>query len=79
MIAIYTECHLDQPVTIGKLLPNYHCDVLDEKMQEVPVGEFGELYLEEPDLARDYVNRDELTKSRFVSSEFADRLYKTGV
>ena len=78
VIATYAECHSDKPVTIGKPLPNYEVYVLDEELNEVPDGEPGELHIGGPGLARGYVNRDDLTRERFISCSFADRLYKTG-
>lgn len=78
VIATYAECHSDKPVTIGKPLPNYEVYVLDEELNEVPEGEPGELHIGGPGLARGYVNRDDLTRERFISCSFADRLYKTG-
>ncbi|SHE87734.1 non-ribosomal peptide synthetase terminal domain of unknown function [Seinonella peptonophila] len=78
VIATYAECVVDQPVTIGKPLPNYQVYVLDEQLQELPIGQAGELHIGGPGLARGYVNRAELSESRFISSPYAERLYKTG-
>jgi thioesterase domain-containing protein/acyl carrier protein len=56
--------------------------VLDGSMQPVPIGVAGELYIGGDGLAREYLNRRELTAEKFVDNPFAaegkGRLYKTG-
>jgi amino acid adenylation domain-containing protein len=70
------------PVVLGKILPNSHGYVLDARMQLVPIGVHGELYLGGDGLARGYLNRPDLTRERFVPDPFSDnpsvRIYKTG-
>ncbi|MFD3445561.1 Pls/PosA family non-ribosomal peptide synthetase [Microbacteriaceae bacterium 4G12] len=84
VIATYAECDPNKPVTIGKPLPNYTVYILDEQMNSVPIGESGELYIGGAGLARGYVNREELTKEKFVDNPFCKmpfdsaRLYRTG-
>lgn len=67
---------------IGKPVFNSSCYVLDSKLNPVPIGVSGELYVGGDCLAKGYWNRSELTKERFVRSPFsADpfaRIYKTG-
>jgi len=66
---------------IGRPLPRYEAYVLDERMQEVPAGETGQLYLAGPALAEGYLNRSDLTADAFVHVELNGqlrRLYKTG-
>lgn len=75
-----TETH---PVTtIGKPFDNVCFHVLDEKLQEVPVGQSGHLHIGGIQLAKGYLNRPELTKERFItimlSSGEVKRVYKTG-
>ncbi len=82
VIATYTECHPNQPVTIGRPLPNYSACILDEQMQPAPPGVAGELCLGGIGLARGYLGRPELTREKFVSlglnGEPPQRLYRTG-
>jgi predicted O-methyltransferase YrrM len=67
---------------IGGPLANMQIHLLDDSLQPVPAGVPGELYIGGESLARAYLNRPELTASKFIPSPFADepgaRLYKTG-
>ncbi len=64
---------------IGKPIRDLSFYILNEQMEPVPTGVTGEIYVGGPGLARGYLNRDELTKERFISNPFGSgRLYKTG-
>jgi amino acid adenylation domain-containing protein len=73
---------------IGRSFHNTHFYVLNEKIQPVPIGEVGELYIGGIGLARGYLNREELTRSKFIDNPFQTKaekengvyakLYKTG-
>ncbi len=66
--------------SIGRPIDNVIVRILDERMQTVPEGVPGEIYVGGEGLARGYVN-PELTSRAFVVSPFAEdggRLYKTG-
>ncbi len=65
---------------IGEPIPDLKVYVLDENLKPLPLGETGEMYVGGNGLGRGYLNRPELTKTRFIENPFNDgeRLYKTG-
>jgi acyl carrier protein len=69
------------PPSIGRPIANVQIQILDERLQPVPAGAVGELYIGGASLARGYLNRPEDTARRFVpdpSSNSGARLYRTG-
>ncbi|HAM51733.1 MAG TPA: non-ribosomal peptide synthetase [Nitrospiraceae bacterium] len=72
----------DGPCTIGRPLANTQVYLLDAERDPVPIAVPGELYIGGDGLARDYLNRSELTAERFLPDPFHSaagaRLYRTG-
>ena len=68
--------------TIGRPITNAYVYVLDEKLQQVPAGVAGELFIGGAGVGRGYLQRPDLTEEKFIHDHFsADpnaRLYKTG-
>ena len=85
---IYSSAGLYNPesncktVSIGKPIANTQIYILNSRLQPVPIGVSGELYIGGAGLARGYLNRPDLTAEKFIPDPFSAepgvRLYKTG-
>lgn len=75
------ECtkNKDYPIHIGKPVCNTHLYVVDNNLNILPVGMPGELAIGGIGVGLGYINRDELTKEKYVDNPYANgKLYKTG-
>ncbi|KNC99985.1 amino acid adenylation domain-containing protein [Spizellomyces punctatus DAOM BR117] len=71
----------EEPITLGRIIPNSCSHVLDERMRPVPVGVVGELYTGGWGIAHGYVNLPQLTAERFVPHDLRHHgplMFKTG-
>jgi amino acid adenylation domain-containing protein len=67
---------------IGVPIPDLQVHVVDAELKPAPVGEPGEMLVGGLGVARGYLNRDELTRERFIANPFdpatSPRLYRSG-
>jgi natural product biosynthesis luciferase-like monooxygenase protein len=69
-------------VPIGRPIVNTETYILDGRLEPVPIGVAGELYIGGAGVIPGYLNRSELTAERFIPNPFSaypgTRLYRTG-
>jgi amino acid adenylation domain-containing protein len=72
----------DDDITIGKPIDNTQIYILDEKLNVLPDGEIGEIFIGGEGVAKGYLNREELTAERFINNPFSEiegeKIYRTG-
>ncbi|KRB78918.1 non-ribosomal peptide synthetase [Noviherbaspirillum sp. Root189] len=77
-----SDANSDRPPSIGRPIANTRIYLLDAHGQPVPQGVSGEIHIGGVQIARGYLNRDELTADRFLPDPFSDepgaRMYRTG-
>jgi amino acid adenylation domain-containing protein len=81
---IWSTLHRLEPgersVPIGHPIANTQIYVLDSHFEPVPLGAIGELFIGGDGVARGYLDRSDLTASRFLVDPFREgnRMYRTG-
>ncbi|AOW91887.1 hypothetical protein BFN03_02045 [Rhodococcus sp. WMMA185] len=81
IVATVGELSRGSPIAVGGPLQGMRAVVLDRRLQPVPAGVVGELYLAGLGLARGYHDHRGLTAERFVANPFGEpgqRFYRTG-
>jgi len=72
----------EKRIVIGRPVANTRLYILDPEREIVPIGSVGELYIGGAGLAREYLNRPDITAERFITHAFSptrqERLYRTG-
>ena len=81
---VWSSCkQITQPAeaaNIGKPIHNTEFYILDERLQLLPVGSVGAIYIGGDGLAQGYYKNEALTRERFIQSPFDSnkRIYNTG-
>ncbi|MBA9011749.1 non-ribosomal peptide synthetase [Clostridium saccharobutylicum] len=67
-------------VPIGMPISNSTAYIMDKNMNLLPIGVPGELCVGGDGIARGYLNREELTKEKFIENPYVkgERIYRTG-
>lgn len=83
----YSTCYKLSPnkeynysIPIGKPIDNTKAFILDEALELRPIGLVGKLYLSGSGITKGYLNKTELTDSKYISNPFlnGDIMYDTG-
>ncbi|WP_459209685.1 amino acid adenylation domain-containing protein [Aquimarina rhabdastrellae] len=75
-----TTAEIENQVSIGYPVANTQIHILNDALEPQPIGVAGELCIGGIQVARGYLNREDLTKEKFLEDPFnsGGRLYKTG-
>ncbi|KAM7207912.1 non-ribosomal peptide synthetase [Naviculisporaceae sp. PSN 640] len=68
----YRDIALNQPIPIGKVLPNYNVYIMDKNGHPLPAGVPGQIVIGGAGVASGYLKQPELTAARFPQDPLAD-------
>lgn len=80
VFSTFTDVTNQSLINIGKPLYNTQMYILDKDLNPVPIGIPGELYISGDGVGDGYLNKENLTKERFINNPFKNSsiMYKTG-
>ncbi|KAF0692042.1 hypothetical protein As57867_016763, partial [Aphanomyces stellatus] len=75
-----TKLQIQSAISVGRVIPNVNCYVLDNFQHTVPLGVIGEIYLGGICVSPGYINLPDQTSQRFLNDPFvgSGRMYRTG-
>jgi amino acid adenylation domain-containing protein len=73
----FFKCTKNSVPYIGRAFSNIKLHVLDEALNQVPIGVIGEIYISGAGLGRGYLNDTALTRLKFIPDSNRGTLYKT--
>lgn len=80
VFSTFTDVTNRKEINIGVPLGNTQVYILDHNLKMVPIGIAGELYIAGDGVGKGYLNREDLTKERYLKNPFLENsvMYKTG-
>lgn len=76
-VSLLNQCNV---ITAGRPMANCRLYILDDRLQPLPVGVFGDLYIGGKSVGAGYRNAPELTEAAFLEDPFVvgGRMYRSG-
>ena len=80
VFSTFTDVTNRKEINIGVPLGNTQMYILDKNLKIVPIGVAGELYIAGDGVGEGYLNREDITKERYIKNPFTENsiMYKTG-
>ena len=80
VFSTFTDVTDSKEINIGTPLGNTQAYILDNNLNIVPIGVAGELYISGEGVGKGYLNREDITKERYIKNPFIENsiMYKTG-
>ena len=80
VFSTFTDVTDSKEINIGVPLGNTQVYILDNNLKILPIGVAGELYIAGDGVGKGYLNREDITKERYIRNPFIENsmMYKTG-
>ena len=80
IFSTFTDVTNCKEINIGVPFGNTQMYILDKNLKIVPIGVAGELYIAGDGVGKGYLNKEDITKERYINNPFIDNsiMYKTG-